>query len=136
MRDYVNYNKKTLLLRKSNDVKNTSLKRQNFRNKIWAKMNCYVEVSQFIFQMILLRKKFFKTHYDDSLLNHFARARIKNAIRKKYFWLSMLFEIYEYVRICSDCQRVRVYHHKSYNKFNFILSSGVHDHFTQWSWTL
>ena len=35
----------------------------------------------------------------------------------------MLFKINEYVRICSDCQRVRVHHHKSYNEFNFISSS-------------
>ena len=35
----------------------------------------------------------------------------------------MLFEINEYVRIYSDCQRVRVYHYKSYNKFNFISSN-------------
>ena len=35
----------------------------------------------------------------------------------------MLFEINKYIRICSDCQRVRVHHHKSYNKFNFISSN-------------
>ena len=32
----------------------------------------------------------------------------------------MLFKINEYIRIYFDCQRVRVYHHKLYNKFNFI----------------
>ena len=32
----------------------------------------------------------------------------------------MLFKIDEYVRTCSDCQRMRVYHYKSYNEFNFI----------------
>ena len=35
----------------------------------------------------------------------------------------MLFEINKYVYIYFNCQRVRVYHHKSYNKFNFILSN-------------
>ena len=35
----------------------------------------------------------------------------------------MLFEIDEYVRICSDYQRVRVHHHKLYNKFNLISSN-------------
>ena len=35
----------------------------------------------------------------------------------------MLFKINEYVCICFDCQRVRVHHHKFYNKFNFISSS-------------
>ena len=57
------------------------------------------------------------------LLNYFARARIKNAIRKKYFWLNILSEINEYVRISFDCQRVRVHHHKSYNELNFISSN-------------
>ena len=37
----------------------------------------------------------------------------------------MLFKINEYVCICFDCQRVRVYHHKLYNKFNFILLNDV-----------
>ena len=31
------------------------------------------------------KKEILKTHHDDSILNHFARVRIKNAIRKKYF---------------------------------------------------
>ena len=35
----------------------------------------------------------------------------------------MLFKIDEYVRICFDCQRVRVHHHKSYDEFNFISSN-------------
>ena len=32
----------------------------------------------------------------------------------------MLFKINKYVCIYFDCQRMRVYHYKSYNKFNFI----------------
>ena len=35
----------------------------------------------------------------------------------------MLFKINEYVCIYFDYQRVRVHHHKLYNKFNFISSS-------------
>ena len=31
------------------------------------------------------KKKIFKIHYDDSFLNHFARVRTENTIRKKYF---------------------------------------------------
>ena len=66
------------------------------------------------------KKEILKTHHDNFFSNHFARVRTENAIRKKYFWLNMLFKIDEYVRICFDCQRVRVHHHKSYNEFNFI----------------
>ena len=66
------------------------------------------------------KKKFFKIHHNDFFLNHFARVRIENAIRKKYFCLNILFKINEYVCIYFDCQRERVHHHKSYDEFNFI----------------
>ena len=36
----------------------------------------------------------------------------------------MLSKINKYVCIYFDYQRVRVHHHKSYNKFNFISSDG------------
>ena len=69
------------------------------------------------------KKEILKIHHDNFLLNHFARVRTEDAIRKKYFWSSMLSEIDEYVRTCFDYQRVRVHHHKLYNKFNFISSN-------------
>ena len=31
------------------------------------------------------KKEIFKIHHDDFFSDHFARVRIKNAIRKKYF---------------------------------------------------
>ena len=71
----------------------------------------------------VIKKEILKIHYNDLLSDYFARARTENAIHKKYFWLNILFEINEYVRIYSDCQRVRIYYYKSYNKFNFISSS-------------
>ena len=42
----------------------------------------------------------------------------------------MLSEMNEYVRICSDCQRMRVHHHKSYNEFNFISSNDEDSFYT------
>ena len=36
----------------------------------------------------------------------------------------MLFKIDKYICIYFHCQRVRVHHHKSYNEFNFISSTG------------
>ena len=35
----------------------------------------------------------------------------------------MLFKINEYIRIYFNCQRVRIHHHKLYDKFNFISSN-------------
>ena len=42
-----------------NDIKNTLLNKISFRNKESMKMNCYVVTSQFMFLMILLRRKKF-----------------------------------------------------------------------------
>ena len=42
----------------------------------------------------------------------------------------MLFKINKSVRICFDCQRMRVHHHKLYNKFNFILLNDENSFFT------
>ena len=33
----------------------------------------------------ITKKEIFKIHHNNFFLNHFARVRIKNAIRKKYF---------------------------------------------------
>ena len=71
----------------------------------------------------VIKKKILKIHHDNFILNHFARVWTENAIRKKFFKLNMLFEIDEYVCIYFNCQRVRVYHYKSYDKFNFISSN-------------
>ncbi len=37
----------------------------------------------------------------------------------------MLKKMMKYVRICSDCQQVQVYHHKLYEKLMFISSESV-----------
>ena len=42
----------------------------------------------------------------------------------------MLFKIDEYVCIYFNCQRVRVHHHKSYNKFNLTLSNDEDSFYT------
>ena len=39
----------------------------------------------YVLNDFVTKKKIFKTHHDDFFLNHFARVRTENAIRKKYF---------------------------------------------------
>ena len=43
------------------------------------------DLAVYVSNDFITKKKIFKTHYNNSLLNHFARVRIENAIRKKYF---------------------------------------------------
>ena len=64
-------------------------------------------------------------NHDDSNAEYFARSRTMKVIRRKYYWQDMTKNITNYVRICSDCQRVRVHHHKSYEQLKLISSSDV-----------
>ncbi len=76
------------------------------------------------------RNEILRMNHDDFEADHFACARIKTAIRRKYYWSKMLKEMTKYVRICSDCQRVRVHHHKLYEKLTFISSESVNSFHT------
>ncbi len=71
------------------------------------------------------RNEILRMNHDDLEADHFANAHIETAIRRKYYWSKMLKEMMKYVRICSDCQRVRVHHHKLYEKLTSISSENV-----------
>jgi len=76
------------------------------------------------------RDEILRMNHDDFEADHFARAHIEIAIRRKYYWSKMLKEMTKYVRICSDCQRVRVHHHKLYEKLTSISSESVNSFHT------
>ncbi len=71
------------------------------------------------------RNEILHMNHDDLEADHFACAYIKTVIRRKYHWLKMLKKMTKYVCICSDCQQVRVHHHKFYEKLTFISSENV-----------
>ena len=120
LRDCKNYNKKTFLLLSKNDVDDLFSKKTNFRYEIWMKMNCFDEISQFMCFSILSQKKIFRINHDDFDVEHFAQIRIIDVIRKKYFWFDMIKKITKYIHICSNCQKMRVHKHKSYDDLSSI----------------
>jgi len=71
------------------------------------------------------RNEILHMNHNDFEADYFAYARIKTAIRRKYYWLKMLKKMTKYVCICSNCQRVQVHHHKLYKELTFILSENV-----------
>ena len=84
----------------------------------------------YVFNNSVTKKEILRIHHDDSSIDHFARTCTKATIRKKYFWFSMLSDIDEYVRTCLDYQRIRVYHHKFYDKLESISSENEHSFHT------
>lgn len=126
LREYSSCNRKTFLYATRVDVNNLLTNKMSFRNDMLRRMNCYDEVSQFMFQTTLLRRKRYFERITMILeIDHFARIRIENIIRKKYYWSNMFKNIAKYCRIYSNCQRVRVYKHKSYENLKSISSKDV-----------
>ncbi len=79
----------------------------------------------YVFNDSATRNEILCMNHDDLEADHFACIYIKTVIRRKYYWSKMLKEMTKYVRICSDCQRVQVHHHKLFEKLMFISSESV-----------
>ena len=75
----------------------------------------------YVFENFVIRKKILRMNHDDLDVEHFARAKIENVIKDKYFWFDMIKKIANYVRICLNCQRMRIYRHKLYDDIITIL---------------
>ncbi len=88
------------------------------------------DLSVYVLNDSATRNEILRMNYDDFEADHFAYARIETVIRRKYYWLKMLKEMMKYVRICSDCQRVQVHHHKFYEKLTSISSESVNSFHT------
>jgi len=83
------------------------------------------DLTVYVLNDSVTRNEILRMNHDDLEADHFACVHIKIAIRRKYYWSKMLKEMTKYVRICSDCQRVQVHHHKLYEKLTSISSESV-----------
>ena len=78
------------------------------------------DLAIYVFEDFVIREKILRMNHDDSDAEHFARAKIEDAIRRKYFWFDIIKKIANYVRIYSNCQRMRIHRHKSYDDMTAI----------------
>ena len=76
----------------------------------------------YVFEDFATKQEIFRMNHDDSNVEHFARTRIEDVIKRKYFWFDMIKKITNYIRICSKCQRMRIHRHKSYDNMIAISS--------------
>jgi len=100
------------------------------KNKLlkWSMRNdelLHHDFAVYVLNDFATRNEILHMNHDDLEADYFAYARIKTAIRRKYYWLKMLKKMMKYVCICSNCQRVQVHHHKFYEKLMFISSENV-----------
>ena len=80
------------------------------------------DLAIYVFENFATKQEILRMNHDDSNVEHFARTRIEDVVRRKYFWFDMIKKIANYVRICSECQRMRNHRHKSYDNMIAISS--------------
>jgi transposase InsO family protein len=61
-----------------------------------------------------LRTEIMRMHHDDPLAGHFALAKCKDLITRKYFWPEIKQDVKEYIDSCGTCQRTRTHRHRPY----------------------
>ena len=98
---------------------------------IWKGKLLYTRAEQLIVSTTknqVLRLRILKNFHDTSIAGHFEKNRIELMIKKWFYWSSIISMIYEYVRICDLCQRIKSNHHALYEE---LASISISDH----SWT-
>ena len=107
---------------KLNDVEHVDSRRRrandwtiNFENLIKH------ENKLFVFENSTIRKKLICRNHDDSLTEHFDAEKTLKLFQKKYYWLVCEEQVKKYVRFCNICQRIKISHHKLYEKLSSLF---------------
>ena len=96
-------------------IKNVNLKQCHEKNEI-----LYYDDKLWIFVDMFLLIDFFKKIHEFSISNHFEFNRMKNFLRRDYYWSNMRKIIRQYVRNCHECQRIKVFKNRK-NEFLIFL---------------
>ena len=70
-----------------------------------------------MFLLIDLLKKI----YEFSISNHFEFNRMKNFLRRNYYWSNMRKVIRQFVRNCHECQRIKIFKNHKNELFIFLI---------------
>ena len=60
----------------------------------------------------LLLVDFFREIHELSTSNHFELNRMKNLLRRNYYWFNMRKIVRRYVRNCHECQRIKIFRNR------------------------
>ena len=69
----------------------------------------------------LLLVDFLKKIHEFSTSNHSEFNRMKNLLRRNYYWLNMRKIVRRYVRNCHDCQRIKIFRNRKNDLLIFLI---------------
>ena len=76
-----------------------------------------------MFVDVFLLVDFLRKIHEFSASNHFEFNRMKNFLRRNYYWFNMRKIVRRYVRNCHDCQRIKVSRNRKNDLFTLLIIS-------------
>ncbi len=64
----------------------------------------------------VIKNELIKLHHDDVLTEHYKVNKMINLLFRKYYWVNMINNIWEYVALCTVYLRIQVLRHCLYDK--------------------
>ena len=80
-----------------------------YDDKLWISIDMFLLID------------FFKKIYEFSISNHFEFNRMKNFLRRDYYWSNIRKIIRQYVRNCHECQRIKIFKNRKNELFIFLI---------------
>ena len=71
----------------------------------------------------LLLVDFFREIHELSTSNHFELNRMKNLLRRNYYWFNMRKIVRRYVRNCHECQRTKIFRNRKNDLLTLLIIS-------------
>ena len=88
----------------------------------FIRLLCYKNKIYILFDKVI-KDKFIKLYYNDVLAEHYEVDRIINLLFKKYYWVNMMNNVWEYVALYAVCLRIQVLRYCLYDKLQLLSLS-------------
>ncbi len=72
----------------------------NFIKLLYHKSKIYILSDKAV------KNELIKLHHDDVLTKHYEVDRIINLLFRKYYWVNIMNNVWEYVALCTICLRI------------------------------
>ena len=98
-----------------------SMNEIDLRNCIEKNDALYQDDWLWMFVDVFLLIDFFREIYEFLVSNHSKFNRLKNFLRRDYYWFNMRKIVRRYVRNCHDCQRIKVFKNRKNDLFILLI---------------
>ncbi len=71
----------------------------------------------------VIKNELIKLHHDNVLVEHYEVDRTINLLFRKYYWVNIMNNVWEYVALYAVCLRIQVLRHYLYDELQLLSLS-------------